>query len=113
MANKSFAERILYEVELRDWSLSTLSRRADLSRTAVGDVISGRREPGVKFLKGLSQAFDIPLAEIISWMDGTELNEAADWKIWKDLLSQFTPENRQRYRRIMESDIEYRTRKRG
>lgn len=76
-------------------------------------VINGYAKPGVKFLKGLSQAFNLPLAEIISWMDGTELSEVADWESWKDLLSQFTPENRQRYRRIMESDIEYRTRKRG
>lgn len=35
-------------------------------------VINGYAEPGIKFLKGIAQAFEIPLAEVISWVESTQ-----------------------------------------
>lgn len=114
----NFSERLVRELSNRGWSRSEAARRGGISSSMFDKVINGYASPGIKFLKGLAQAFDLPLAEIISWLDSSELNENTDWEIWKDMLSQFTPENRQRFRRIMETEIEYQTqqkstRKRG
>lgn len=69
MADKSFAERIIHELDSREWNQARLAQKAGLSRTAIGDVLSGRRQPGVKLLKGIAQAFNIPLPEVMSWVD--------------------------------------------
>ena len=71
MADISFAQRIIHELNSREWNQARLAQKAGVSRTAIGDVLSGRRQPGVKLLKGIAQAFNIPLPEVLSWVDET------------------------------------------
>lgn len=64
-----FSERIVKELDIRGWSRSEAARRGKISPSMLDKVINGYSEPGIKFLKGISQAFNIPLGEVISWLD--------------------------------------------
>jgi len=59
MANR-LSKFLLSELEIRDWSQADLARKSGLSRTAISDVISGRRRPGVELCSALAIALGLP-----------------------------------------------------
>lgn len=62
----SFVEWLREEMNQRGWSQSELSRQADLTPTAISDVFSGKRNPGIKFCVAIASAFKIPVEEVLS-----------------------------------------------
>lgn len=55
---------LLDELKVRDWSQADLARRAGVSRTAISDIISGRRNIGKDLALSLSEVFNLPLEEV-------------------------------------------------
>jgi len=67
--DNSFGEWLLLTLEEKRWSQSDLARAAKskgfhLSKGAISDVISGRRSPGQRFLKGVAAGLDKPVDEV-------------------------------------------------
>lgn len=60
----TFATWIINELDRRGWNQSELARRAGLSPTAVSDVLSSRRNPGLVFCDGIAQAFKMPSEDV-------------------------------------------------
>jgi len=61
-----FAEWIRGEINRRGWTQATLAERSGLSRSTISKMLtSGRRKPGMKFFACISNAFEIPLADVI------------------------------------------------
>lgn len=64
MAN--FGGWLLEELERRDWSQSDLSRKSGLSRSTISNLISGNRGLGKDVALALSDAFGLPLTDVIA-----------------------------------------------
>ena len=52
------------QLSARGWSMRELSRRGDISATAISDVLSKKREPGAKFFQAMSKAFGVTLDSV-------------------------------------------------
>lgn len=48
----------------RGWSANQLAQRAGLSGGYIRNVLSGRRQPGAKFYRGIAKAFDVTMDQI-------------------------------------------------
>lgn len=55
---------LLKEMKSRNWSQAELARRAGVSRTAISDVLSGKRMMGKDLAQSVAEAFKIPVTEI-------------------------------------------------
>lgn len=64
MANQTFSEWILAQLEEREWSRAELARRAGLSRTAISDVITGKANPGYTLCVSVGNALEIPAESV-------------------------------------------------
>jgi len=60
----TFNEWLLSELEKRDWSQADLARRTGVSRTAISDIISGKRNMGRDMAISLAEALKLPLEEV-------------------------------------------------
>ena len=56
----AFANWLLEELIKRGWSQADLSRRANLSRTAVSNILTGNRAPGPDFCRAVARALGYP-----------------------------------------------------
>ena len=75
----AFVDWIQAELKQRGWSQATLAERSGLSLSSVKSVlVSGRRQPGMKFFTGLSTAFMMPLADVIVIWEGGERESQDD-----------------------------------
>lgn len=64
MANLTFSQWVLGQLEEREWSRADLARRAGLSRTAISDVITGKANPGFTLCVSIGKALEIPAESI-------------------------------------------------
>lgn len=55
---------LLNELHVRDWTQAELARRAGVSRAAISDIISGKRNMGKDLAQSVSEALKIPIEEI-------------------------------------------------
>lgn len=55
-----FTDFLLEQLNTRDWSQADLAKKAGLSRAAISDVMSERRNPGVDLCTSIAEAFDLP-----------------------------------------------------
>lgn len=77
-----FSEWIVSELNERGWSRSEAARRGKISPSVLDKVINGASEPGIKFFKGLANAFGISLFEIIARYEEMPLTPNDDqWEI--------------------------------
>lgn len=56
----SFADWLLQQLNQRGWSQAELARNADVSRTAISDVISGKHSAGFDLCVAISHALKLP-----------------------------------------------------
>ena len=59
----------------RGWTQGELARRSGLSTATISRVLSGKDRPGLKFYAGISQAFRIPIGEVIRLSRGATVPE--------------------------------------
>ncbi len=57
--NISFSQWLLLELENREWSQSDLARRAGVSKAAISDVLSGRRNVGHDLATSIAKGLNI------------------------------------------------------
>jgi len=62
----NFSEWITSELNRHGWSRREAARRGGFSPSILDKVINGYSNPGIKFLRGISVAFKIPLATVIA-----------------------------------------------
>ncbi len=60
MTATAFRDWLLKELHTRGWSMRELSKRARMSESAVGHVVSGRRKAGTELCLGIARAFNMP-----------------------------------------------------
>ena len=60
-----FSEWLDKELYSRGWSRSEAARRGGISASMVDKVINGHAQPGMTFYKGVAQAFQMPLKEVL------------------------------------------------
>lgn len=63
--NKAFGIRLRQLRKAKGWSLLELSVRADVNHNYLGDVENGRRNPTLKVLQKISEAFNISLSSLV------------------------------------------------
>lgn len=63
-ANIDFGNWIVREIGERNMSQADLARLAGVTRTAISDVVNGRRNPGSDLAQGIAKAFSIPPEEV-------------------------------------------------
>jgi transcriptional regulator with XRE-family HTH domain len=68
-----FAEWLDGELNIRGWSRSEAARRGGVSASMMDKVINGHAQPGMTFYKGIAQAFQMPLKEVL--IQAGELDE--------------------------------------
>lgn len=61
----AFGKRVRYLREKKHWSQEELAYRADVSNTYLSQLESGKREPCLGKMKGLSEAFGISLSQLV------------------------------------------------
>jgi DNA-binding XRE family transcriptional regulator len=49
------------ELRRLDWNQADLARNANVSRTTISDVISGKHQPGIKLCNSLADALGVPV----------------------------------------------------
>ena len=60
-----FSEWLDAELNIRGWSRSEAARRGGISASMVDKVINGHAQPGMTFYKGIANAFQVPLKEVL------------------------------------------------
>ena len=105
-----FSEWIVGELEKRGWSRSEAARRGSISPSMFDKVINGYAKPGIKFLDGLAQAFEMSPTVVyrkagLLPADGGEKITKEDWQ---HMLQQLTPEEQDEIYSIMEMKIQRR-----
>jgi transcriptional regulator with XRE-family HTH domain len=60
-----FAVNLKRERAERGWSQLDLSRRCDLNLTAISKIETGRRDPRLRTIVALAQAFGIPAGRLL------------------------------------------------
>jgi len=85
----NFSEWLVSELEKRGWSRSEAARRGNISPSMFDKVINGYAKPGVKFLDGVAQAFDISPINVyrkagLLPTDSTE--NKVNFEDWKELI---------------------------
>lgn len=107
-AYTSFSEWLLLELKKREWSQADLARAAQVSRSAISEIISGRRQVGKDTANAIAEALKIPPEHVFraagilpSQPDADPWVEEMDAK-----LRQLSPELRDLAARVIESIIE-------
>jgi len=59
-----FGNWVVQELEVRGMSQADLARAAHVTRTAISDVVNGRRNPGKDLAQGIARAFDLPPEQV-------------------------------------------------
>ena len=92
-----FSEWLVGELEKRGWSRSEAARRGNISPSMFDKVINGFSKPGIKFLDGIAQAFEI--SPTIVYRSAGLLPATGGEKItredWEFMLQQLTPEEQE------------------
>ncbi len=60
LMDKMFSEWLAIELEKREWSPARLARVANISRTAISNILSGTRRAGPDVCKAIARAFNLP-----------------------------------------------------
>lgn len=97
MLAMEFSDWLLNWLNKKGWNQSELATRAGVTRTAISDVLSGRRNPGPELCLAISRALNLPpetvfrAAGLLPPVDeDTEYQEE-----FFHLLSQLSPQERQ------------------
>ncbi len=67
--NYSLGRRIAYLRQQRGWTQEVLSFESGISKTYIGDLEMGRRNPTLNLLGRLAAAFEIDLATLLKGVD--------------------------------------------
>lgn len=91
--DKSLAERLKLEREMRGWSLSVLAERSGVSRAMINNIERGAASPTAALLGRLSGAFGLTLSTLLARAEASQrqfLMRATDQPVWKDPRTGYT-----------------------
>ena len=69
MVHDKFRNWLKHEIDKRYWTYNELARRAQLSSAAISMVMTGQRNPGIDFCKGIADALGIDARIILDKAD--------------------------------------------
>ena len=107
----NFPDWLANELTKRDISPSELARLSNKSPAVITRILNGERRPAPETIEAIAHALRLPPETVFraAGLLPPLPPEDAEWEIWREKLEQLTPENRQRFRRIMEAEIDYQT----
>lgn len=107
--NNTFVDWLLNEMNSQGLSQAALAKKADVSRTAISNLINGSRGMGIELCTAIAHALKIPPETVFraAGLLPPVSEDDAEWEIWKAKLAQLSPENRQRFLRLMETELQY------
>lgn len=97
MLAMKFSDWLLNWLNKKGWNQSELATRAGVTRTAISDVLSGRRNPGTDLCIAIARALNIP-PETVFRAAGLLPPVPSDTEYQEEffhLLSQLSPQERQ------------------
>jgi len=62
--NKTFSDWLVNELTERGISQADLARGAKVTRTAISDIVNGRRNPGRELASAIARAFSLPPEQV-------------------------------------------------
>ena len=62
-----FGKRVEEEIKKRGLTNAHVARKGEISQSSITDVISGRRQAGVRLIKGIAKGLDLPVEEVARW----------------------------------------------
>lgn len=103
-----FSDWLLDWLNKKGWNQAELAMRAGVTRTAISDVISGRRNPGKDLCIAISHALNLP-PETVFRAAGLLPPVSPDVEYKEEflhLLSQLPPEEQRRYLDLLRFEVE-------
>lgn len=61
---ETFANWLLAELKQREWTQADLATRAKVSKTAISDILSGRRNVGTELATAIADALKVPQEDV-------------------------------------------------
>jgi transcriptional regulator with XRE-family HTH domain len=61
---ETFGHWLMEEMKTRDWSMSELARRCNVSHVAISRLINGERRPGDELCHSIANALGIPVVQV-------------------------------------------------
>lgn len=90
-----FAEWIDTQIQKRGWSRKEFSKRGKISPSMTDQVITGASEPGLKFFRAVSLAFEISMLEAMGRYTGDWKDNPQDVEEWSLILRQLDVRDRE------------------
>lgn len=85
-SGQAIARRIQLERKARDWSMTDLAARSEVSKAAISKIERGEMSPTANVLVRLAHAFDLTLAGLLirAEQQESQVQRAADQSLWED-----------------------------
>ena len=82
------------ELNRRGWSMRELARRSRLSSGYISAVLAGKKEPGGKFILGVSQGLGVPVKDLENLVNQSMTSTDASFTELSDVIETLTPDER-------------------
>jgi transcriptional regulator with XRE-family HTH domain len=76
---ENFSDWLFTQMQEKDWSQSDLARNAGVTRTAISDVLSGRRKPGPDLCSSIAIALELPPEQVFRVAGILPSTTSDDW----------------------------------
>jgi transcriptional regulator with XRE-family HTH domain len=105
----TFSDWLEEEMNTRSWSRAELARRSGISAPQITRLLNREQNPGRESIEAIANALHLPIETVYraAGIIRTRPNEDEEWEVWKGLLRQLTQEERERYYRQMQTELEY------
>lgn len=109
MVKQNFTEWVDTELAKRSWTRAELSRRANVSQSTLSMVWSGERQPGAELCVAIAHALNFPPETIFraAGLLPALPEEDAEWEIWRERVRHLSPENRERFSRMIDAELQF------
>jgi transcriptional regulator with XRE-family HTH domain len=108
MAPELFLNWLKSEMNARNLGIRDTARLVGVSHPTISEIVTNGKMPSYEVCIALAMAFRKPqiwvlrLASLLPMAD-----DDAEWEIWKAKLAKLSPENRERFLRLMETELQY------
>lgn len=108
MLAMKFSDWLFTQINAKGWSQAELAARAGVTRTAISDVLSQRRNPGHELCNAIARALNLPPETVFraaGLLPPVPPDTGYDEQILH-LLHQLPPEEQKRYLELLQFEVE-------
>jgi transcriptional regulator with XRE-family HTH domain len=108
IAPELFLNWLKSEMNDRNLGIRDTARLVGVSHPTISEIVTNGKMPSYDVCIALATAFQKPHIWVLRLASLLPMAEDdAEWEIWKAKLAKFSPENRQRFLRLMETELQY------